>query len=121
MEERPLTKPEHLRDPSGTTGAYLAARPAGLAALVLGLVAFVVAAVTQHGMWVPPDWRISVPCLVITVAAAVASMARREQASTLWIVGLALATVAVVLGWFLMVAIVVAVAAILMVILHSVM
>jgi hypothetical protein len=121
VDERPLPKPEHLRDVPGTTSAYLAARPAGAAALVLGLLAFAVAAITQHSVWSPPDWRISVPALAITAAVAVASLARREKAYSLWIVGLTLAAVATVLGWFLMVAIVIAVAAVLILILHSVM
>jgi len=54
-------------------------------------------------------------------AVAVTSLARREKAYALWIVGLTLAAVATVLGWFLMVAIVIAVAAVLILILHSVM
>ena len=57
----------------------------------------------------------------MTFVAATASLARREKAYALWIVGLALAAAALVLGWFLMVAVVVAVAAILMLILHTVM
>jgi hypothetical protein len=121
VEKRPLTKPEHLRDTPGTTAAYLKARPLGLAAHVLGLLAFALAAITQASVWSTPDWRISVPALAITSAAAIASLARREKAYALWISGVALAAIATVLGWFLMVAIVIAVAVILILILHSVM
>jgi hypothetical protein len=121
VEKRPLTKPEHLRDTPGTTMAYLKARPLGLAAHVLGIVAFAVAGITQSSVWSTPDWRISVPGLALTVALAIASIARRERAYALWISGVAFAAIATVLGWFLMVAIVIAVAVILILILHSVM
>lgn len=96
-------------------------RPAGLAALVLGILAFTVVAVTQHSLWSAPDWRISVPAFAVTAIAAIASLARREKAYPLWVVGLGLAAAALVLGWFLMLSIVVGVTAILLLILHTVM
>jgi hypothetical protein len=115
-----LTKPDHLRDVPGTTTAWLARRPVGLVALVLGVLAFAIAAVTQHSIWSTPDWRISVPAFAITAAASIASLARRENAYALWILGLGLAAAAIVLGWFLMVAIVVAITCVCLLILHSV-
>lgn len=109
-----MEKPDHLRQ-------VPAPRAAAILALVLGVLAFAVCAITQADIWSTPDWRISVPGLAITAAAAVASIARREKSYALWISGLALAAIATVLGWFLMVAIVIAVAAVLILILHSVM
>ena len=109
-----MEKPDHLRSARPS-------RPAAVAALVLGVVAFAVCAITQQGLWSTPDWRISVPAFALTAFAAIASLARREKAYAFWIVGLCLAAAAVVLGWFLMVAIVIAVAAVLILILHSVM
>ncbi|HTL32557.1 MAG TPA: hypothetical protein VL326_05515 [Kofleriaceae bacterium] len=109
-----MEKPDHLRP-------VRAPRPAALVAFALGVIAFAVCAVSQADIWSTPDWRISVPGLALTAIAAVASLARREKSYALWIVGLTLAAVATVLGWFLMVAIVIAVAAVLILILHSVM
>jgi hypothetical protein len=109
-----VEKPDHLRP-------VRAPRTAAVIALVLGVLAFAVCAITQHDIWSTPDWRISVPGLALTVAAAAASLVRREKSHALWILGVALAAVATVLGWFLMVAIVIAVAVILILILHSVM
>ncbi|HSD91316.1 MAG TPA: hypothetical protein VLB44_27520 [Kofleriaceae bacterium] len=121
MDPGPLTKPDHLRDVPSSTSRWLAMRPAGLAALVLGIAAFVVVAVSQQSMWSTPDWRISVPAFALTAGASIASLARREKAYPLWVVGLGLAAAALVLGWFLMLAIVVGVTAILLLILHTVM
>ena len=109
-----MEKPDHLRQ-------VRTPRAAAIAALVLGVLAFAICAITQNDIWSTPDWRISVPGLAVTTAAAIASLARREKSHVLWIVGLALAASATVLGWFLMVAIVIAVAAVLILILHSVM
>ncbi|HUS32572.1 MAG TPA: hypothetical protein VMZ53_28920 [Kofleriaceae bacterium] len=109
-----MEKPDHLR-PVRTP------RAAAVIALALGVVAFAVCAISQQDIWATPDWRVSVPGLAVTSIAAIASVARREKSHALWIVGVALAAAATVLGWFLMVAIVIAVAAVLILILHSVM
>ena len=114
MDPAPLTKPEHLRLAPERS-------PFAIAALALGIVAFAVVCVSQREMWSTPDWRFSVPGFALTAIVSLVSLARREKAFGLWIVGLALAAASLVLGWFLMVAIVVAVAAILMLILHTVM
>ena len=121
MSERPLSKPEHLRDAPTTRAEWLAKRPAGIAALVLGVVAFTVVAVTQREMWATPDWRISVPGFAVTAIASLISLARRERAHALWLVGVGLAAASLVLGWFMMLAIVIGVTAVLMLILNSVM
>ena len=85
------------------------------------LIAFIVVAVTQRELWSTPDWRISVPGFAATAVASLVSLARRERAHALWLVGLGLAAAALVLGWFMMLAIVIGATAILMLILHTVM
>ena len=121
MDEHPLARPEHLQDAPRGGLAWLLARPFGLAALVLGLLSFTVVAAVQEPLWSTPDWRLSVPGFVLCKLAAVASIIRRERAHYLWLVGLGAAGAALVLGWFLLVAIVIGATAILMLILHSVM
>jgi len=117
----PLAKPEHLRDVPTSGSAWLARRPAGLAALVLGILAFAVVAVVQDPLWSTPDWRVTVPGFVLTALAATASIVRRERAHALWLVGLGAAAAALVLGWFFLLAIVIGATALVMLILHSVM
>jgi hypothetical protein len=118
----PLDKPAHLRPADPGAVSWLATRPAGVAAAGLGLLAFIVVAISQTTLWSTPDWRISVPGFVLTAAAAVASVARREiGAYPLWLLGVGLAGASLVLGWFLMVAVVIAATAILMLILHALM
>ena len=117
----PLAKPAHLRDVPTSPKAWLAQRPFGIAALVLGVIAFAVAAILNDPMWSTPDWRITVPGFVLTAIASVASIARRENAWGLWLAGIGLAGAALVLGWFLMLAIVIGATAVVMLILNSVM
>jgi hypothetical protein len=117
----PLQKPVHLR-PVASRRGWLAQRPAGAAAAALGLLSFVVVAVAQPALWSTPDWRISVPGLAAAAIAALISIARREPAAyPLWLIGLGLAGAAVVLGWFLMLAIVIGATVVLILILHAVM
>jgi hypothetical protein len=111
-----LDKPDHLRP----DGDWLARHVAGVIALALGALAFVVVAVTQEPMWSTPDPRVSVPGFIVTAIAAVASVSRREHAAPFWLAGLGLAGAALVLGWFLMLALIVAATAVLILILHSV-
>jgi hypothetical protein len=112
-----LRKPDHLHG----DGDWLAGHAFGLAALVLGIAAFVVVAVAQDAPWATPDPRISVPAFAITAATAGASLARRERAYSLVLGGLGLAGASLVLGWVLMLAIVVGVTGVLMLIVHSMM
>ena len=118
-----LSKPDHLKpvEPQ-SAGAWLAKRPAALAAGVLGALAFLVVAISQGEVWATPDWRISVPGFAATAIASLISLARREpRGYWIWGIGLALAGAAIVLGWFLMVAIIIAAAAVLILILHALM
>jgi hypothetical protein len=121
VEERSLTKPEHLRDAPSSRGAWLAQRPWALASLALGVLAFVAVASTQDRMWSTPDWRISVPGFALTAVASLVSLARRERGHALWLVGVGLAAAALVLGWFVMLALVVGVTLVLMSIVSTVM
>ena len=120
MTEGPLRKPEHLRAATTTRG-YLATRPAGLAALALGVLAFIVVAITQNQIGTTPDWRISVPGFALTAAATIVSLVRRELAQMLWLVGLGLAAASLVFGWFVLLAIVLGVTLLVMLIVHTVM
>lgn len=115
-----LTKPLHLR-PADPARSWLAQRPAGAIAAGLGLASFVVVAVAQPALWATPDPRLSVPGLAVTAVAVVASVARRERGYPLWLAGLGLAGAALVLGWFLMLAIVLGATVVLILILHAVM
>jgi len=122
MDDAPLTKPSHLRPSLPSRWGWLAQRPAGMLAAVLGLVAFIVVAVAQPRLWSTPDWRLSVPGLAATAIAALISLARREHAAyPLWLVGLGLAIAALVLGWFLMLAIVIGATVVLILMLHALM
>lgn len=117
-----MDKPEHLQTVETSPAAWLAAKPAGCAAAVLGVLSFIIVAVSQGQLWSTPDLRISLPCFAVTGIAALASIARKERgAYVLWISGLGLAAASIVLGWFLMLAIVIAVTVVVMLILHAVM
>jgi len=88
---------------------WIGAHAAGLVALVLGVTGFLVVSLTAPRLFETPDWRLSVPFLVATTIAAVISIVRRERAIALPLLGVGLAAAAVVLGWFLLTAIVVAI------------
>jgi hypothetical protein len=108
-----LSKPAHLEPPTR--------RAAAVAALVLGALAFATVAVLQDHLWATPDWRISVPGLVATLAAAAASLARHERAYPWLFAGVGLAVAACLLGWVLMLAIVLGATALLIILFHHVM
>jgi len=118
VSEPPLAKPDHL---SPQRGAWLAQHVAGTSALVLGVLSFVVVAVTQDRLWSTPDWRISVPGFALAELAALASFARREKTYALALAGLGFAGAALVLGWFLMLALVIGATVVVILILHAVM
>ncbi len=114
MDERPLPKPEHLHPTR-----WLAHRGAAVATFALGALTFVVVAMSQHPFWETPDRRISVPGFAITAAISIVSIARRERAWALMLLGLGLAGAALVLGWFLMLAVVIGVTGLLILVFHS--
>ena len=121
MADAPLTRPSHLQPADPSRRAWLVRRPAGALAAVLGALAFVVAAVAQRELWSVPDWQVTAPGLAATAIAAAVSIARREHAYPLWLAGLGLAAAALVLGWFLMLAIVIGVTVAVILILHALM
>ena len=119
MADRPLERPSHLQRPEA---GRLPPRKAAAAALALGALSFLLAAIVHGELSSMPDLRLTVPGLAATAVAAAASIARREQGGYwLWALGLGLAGAAVVLGWFLMLAIVAGATALAIVILHAVM
>jgi hypothetical protein len=118
-----VERPEHLQPvEDASIGVWIAKRKLAAAAGVLGLLSFLVVAIGSPEVAAVSDLRLSLPGFVLTVAACVASLVRREpQGYYLWALGLALAAIAMVLGWFLMIAIIAAAAALLIVILHALM
>ena len=116
----PPLRPHTERGPVSSPN-WFTAHVAGLCALVLGVVGFAVVSLTTEKFWATPDWRLTVPILVATVAAATVSIVRRERAVALPLLGVGLAAAAVVLGWFLITAIVVGVTGIVILILSHAM
>lgn len=100
---------------------WLAKNATGLAALIVGAVGFVVTFMVQDPMWSMPDHRLTVPFFGLALVLAVVSVARREGTLVLPVAGVALAALAMVLGWFLVMALIVAVAAIVILIMSMVM
>ena len=116
----PTLRPASAPAPEAA-GAWAARHALGLAALVVGAVGFVVTFMVQDPLWSMPDARLTVPFFGLALVLAVVSVARKEGTLLLPITGLALAALAVVLGWFLVMAIIVAVAALLILIMSMVM
>jgi hypothetical protein len=113
-----LEKPRHLR----TDGPWIAQRKIALVALIIGAVSFAVVAIVHPNVSELPDWRLSVPGFLLAAVVSVVSLVKREpQGYWLWAIGLGLAGAAIVLGWFLMLAIVIAATAIVILILNGVM
>jgi hypothetical protein len=100
---------------------FLQKHAIGLIALAIGVVGFIVCAASQSEFWSQPDLRLSTPFLAVAVAAAAASMARREGALYLPLLGVGLAAAAMVLGLVIVFGIVVLATAIVILILHGVM
>jgi hypothetical protein len=90
-------------------------------ALAVGACGFIAAAIAQDHVFGPANLALGLPAFGLALAAAVASHLRREGAPALWLAGLGLAAAALVLGWFLLVAVVVAATCAVIVILHAVM
>ncbi len=112
--------PEHLRAAPTEPRVWLQRRAAGLSALVLGALTFIIVAVSQHPIFSAPDARISIPGFTATLIAAIFSLGRRERAHPYWLAGLGLATCALVLGWVMMLAIVVSGTAVVIAMVHFV-
>lgn len=93
----------------------------GLVTLALGVVGFLVVALSQETFWAQPDWRLALPFLVVTVATGAASLSRREGAVYLPLLGIGLAAAAMVLGFVVVFAVVVVLTAAVIFILSGVM
>jgi hypothetical protein len=119
VTERPLTRPDHL-DSMPTTG-WIARNPAGCVALAVGVIGFAIVVLSQQTLWSPPDGRIAWPVLGAVGVASAIALVRRERGFATWLVGLGFAAAGLVLGWFVMFAIVIAATALIAVILHAVM
>ena len=111
-----LTRPDHLEPRQ-----WLAKHVAAVGALAIGAVSFLVCLICQQSLGSMPDLRISVPGLVLVLAASGWSLARRERAYPYWLLGLGLAAAALVLGWFMLLVIVLGAALAVIAILHAVM
>jgi hypothetical protein len=100
---------------------WFAQHGVGLATLIIGAAAFVVATMTQDELWTMASWRMTVPFFVATVVGTIVSLARREGLPILPLSGLAMAAVSMVMGWFLVMAAIVVVTAIVILIMSMVM
>lgn len=121
VADRPLERSAHLQPPDDRR-SWIARRKAAALALALGALSFLIAAIVHGELSSMPDWRLTVPGIVATSVAALASIARREpRGAWLWGIGIGLAIAAVMLGWFLTLAIVIGAAAVVILILHAVM
>ena len=116
-----LPKPEHLAPPKMEPKDWIRTHVFGLAALLVGVAAFIVVTILQRTLWSQPEWRITVPLFVVATALGATSMARKEGSYGLPLLGIALAAAAMVMGWFLIMAIVIAVTAIIILIMSHVM
>lgn len=124
MDAPKLQPPDYLnqgKPPLGHVIArHLVTHAAGLTALVVGAVAFIVVVIRQKELWSQPDFRLTVPLFVATLIPAAISFVRKEGSYALPLLGLGMAGVAVVLGWFFAALAVAVVAAILLVALSAV-
>jgi hypothetical protein len=100
---------------------WLVAHLAGALALAIGAIGFVAIAFTQDPLWSTPDPQRSLPVLVAAGIAAAVSLARREGAVWVPLIGVGLAAGALVLGWFLLSLVVIAATAAVILILSQVM
>ena len=112
-----MERPDHLQP----TPTWLQQRLAGVVALLLGSLTFLVVAISQNPLFSAPDPRISIPGFTVTLIAAIFSWGRRERALPYSLAGLGLATAALVLGWFMMLVIVIGATAVLIALVHVVM
>jgi hypothetical protein len=119
---RPVPPLERAARPHpGPGGPWVVGHLAGLVALALGVVGFLVTVLAQDTVWASPDWRIPAPFLGAALIAATVSIVRREGMWAIPLIGVGLAAAALVLGWFVITAIVVAATVVVIIILHSVM
>ncbi len=123
MDAPKLQPPDYVNQgmPLGRTVVQrLVAHAAGLTALMVGAVAFIVVVIRQKELWSQPDFRLTVPLFVATLIPTAISFVRKEGSYALPLLGLGMAGVAVVMGWFFAFAVVVVVGGILLAALSAV-
>lgn len=89
--------------PSRTPRDWLVAHVAGLVALLIGATSFAIAAIRQDELWATPDHRVTIPLFAAALVAGILAFVRREPSRLLPLGGVALAGVAVALGWVIVV------------------
>ena len=109
-----------LHRPPAPTGVWLARHVVSLIAVALGLLDSVVSSFVRDGFLPTPDLRMTGPWLAGTTAACVVAIARRERPIAIPLLGVGLAVAALVLGWFLLVALVLVGTLIVITLLHAV-
>ena len=100
------TDPGSLRPagpPAGNPREWLVRHALGLIAIVVGATSFTIAAIRQDELWSTPDHRVTVPLFVLAVILGVVSFVRQEPSRLLPVVGIAMAAIAVALGWVIVV------------------
>jgi hypothetical protein len=100
---------------------WLRARVAAVIALVVGATVFVAAAALRAGVWDASDARVAGLGAGATVVVAAISLVRREPARGLVMAAVGMAGAAVVIGWLIEVAVVIAAVAVALAVLHAVM
>jgi hypothetical protein len=96
-----MTMPDHLQPGPSSARVWLARHTAGVCALAIGAITFLVLVLARHEIRDDPDLRIAAPGLAATVIAGALSLTRREPARWLVVAGLALAVMGIVFGWVL--------------------
>ena len=82
---------------------WLVRHALGLVVLVLGAASFTIAAIRQDELWATPDHRVTIPLFVAALVVGVISFVRQEPSRLLPLAGVALAAIAVALGWVIVV------------------
>jgi hypothetical protein len=122
VDDPSLPKPEHLSPVQKLEPKdWIIKHAFGLGALLVGVVAFIVVTIMQKQLWAQPSWQMTVPFFVVATALGATSIARKEGSYGLPLLGIALAAAAMVMGWFLIMAIVIAATAIVILIMSHVM
>jgi hypothetical protein len=96
-----------LKQSAGSIGPWYRRYGLSVVALTLGVIALLVAFYLQFGRGKAitdvPDLRVTLPLLVVTVAAGVAALLRHERLWALPVAGMACAVGGVVVGWLVLV------------------
>jgi len=121
VDDSSLPKPEHLAPPKIEPKDWIRKHAFGLGTLLIGVIAFIVVTILQKQLWSQPNWQITVPFFVAAMGLGATSIARKEGSYGLPLLGIGLAAAAMVMGWFLIMAIVIAVTAIIILIMSHVM